>query len=161
MKRIAMKISFTFLFFLTILYFSCGRKNEINTGKEKAAMKQADIDFSNLSKAKGMKEAFLKYMDTAAVLLKPGRSPLKGMDAAQLIYNTNDSSFILTWAPQGAEISSSGDLGYTYGIWTICQKKWLSDSVTQGTYVTIWKKQANGGWKFVLDTGNEGIEKKK
>ncbi|MBI5856902.1 MAG: hypothetical protein HZB42_04550 [Sphingobacteriales bacterium] len=156
-----MKIRFAISVFLTILYFSCGSKNEINIEKEKESMKQADIDFSNLSKAKGMKEAFLKFMDTAAVMLRPGRSPLKGMDAAQLIYNTNDSSFILTWSPRGAEISSAGDLGYTFGIWTIYQKKWLSDSVSQGTYVTIWKKQANGGWKFVLDTGNEGIEKKK
>ena len=31
------------------------------------------------------------------------------------------------------------------------------DSARRGTYVTIWKKQANGRWKFVLDSGNEGV----
>jgi ketosteroid isomerase-like protein len=30
-------------------------------------------------------------------------------------------------------------------------------SKSQGKYVTIWKKQADGSWKFVLDGGNEGI----
>lgn len=156
-----MKKYFAIIALSLLLFISCGRKNELNVEKEKEAMKQADIAFSNLSKQKGMKAAFMQYMDTAAVMLRPGRSPLKGMDAAQLIYNTNDSSFILTWVPRGAEISSSGDLGYTYGIWTSYQKKWLSDSSSQGTYVTIWKKQANGSWKFVLDTGNDGVDKKK
>ena len=27
----------------------------------------------------------------------------------------------------------------------------------EGTYVTIWKKDADGNWKFVLDTGNQGL----
>jgi ketosteroid isomerase-like protein len=30
----------------------------------------------------------------------------------------------------------------------------------EGTYVTIWKKGQNGNWKFVLDTGNQGLGKK-
>jgi ketosteroid isomerase-like protein len=29
-----------------------------------------------------------------------------------------------------------------------------------GTYVSIWKKDQFGNWKFVLDTGNEGLEPK-
>jgi ketosteroid isomerase-like protein len=149
------------ILFIVYFFTSCGSSEKINPAKEKEAMKEADIAFSNLSKAKGMKEAFLKYMDTSAVMLRPGRMPLKGMDAAQFIYNQNDSSYILTWVPRGAEIASSGDMGYTDGIWTAYQKKWLSDSVSQGTYVTIWKKQANGTWKFVLDTGNDGVDRKK
>jgi ketosteroid isomerase-like protein len=156
-----MKSYFSIIILLLLLFVSCGNKNEINIEKEKEAMKQADIEFSNLSKSKGMKAAFLQYMDTAAVLLRPGHSPLKGMAAGQLIYNMNDSSFILTWVPRAAEISSSGEMGYTYGIWTSYPKKWLSDSVSQGTYITIWKKQANGSWKFVLDTGNDGVDKQK
>ena len=156
-----MKRQFVVSVFLLAACLSCNNKNGINIEKEKETMKKADIDFSNLSKSKGMKAAFLQYMDTAAVLLRPGHSPLKGMAAGQLIYNMNDSSFILTWVPRDAEISSSGDMGYTYGIWTSYPKKWLSDSVSQGTYVTIWKKQTNGSWKFVLDTGNEGVDKQK
>jgi ketosteroid isomerase-like protein len=31
------------------------------------------------------------------------------------------------------------------------------DTVIYGTYTSIWKKEKNGKWKFVLDTGNEGI----
>jgi hypothetical protein len=33
--------------------------------------------------------------------------------------------------------------------------------VRKGTYVSIWKKDENGNWKWVLDTGNPGLEPKK
>jgi ketosteroid isomerase-like protein len=30
--------------------------------------------------------------------------------------------------------------------------------VYQGTYTTFWKKDKKGKWKFVLDTGNDGLK---
>ena len=30
----------------------------------------------------------------------------------------------------------------------------LQSVVRHGKYVTIWKKQADGSWKFVVDIGN-------
>ena len=55
--------------------------------------------------------------------------------------------------PLDASVSDSKDLGYTYGVWQLTSL----DSMRQGTYVTIWKKNQNGVWKYVLDAGNEGI----
>ncbi len=61
----------------------------------------------------------------------------------------------MTWKPKGANVAASGDLGYTYGVYEIHTS--AQDTVLYGTYVSIWKKQQNGKWKFVLDSGNEGI----
>lgn len=146
---------------VVLLIAACTRKEKINIKKEKEIITQTDIDFSNMSKEKGMRLAFLEYMDTNAVLLRPDHFPLEGKDARRFIGDTDDSGFILTWSPQSVEISTSGDIGYTYGTWTSSPKKWLSDSVSRGTYVTIWKRQALGGWKFILDTGNPGVDKRK
>lgn len=116
-----------------------------------------DLQFSNLSKAQGTKVAFLQYMDSNAVLLKPNQYPVVG-EAARLYYEkqATDTSVHLTWAPQSAMMARSGDLGYTYGIWTLAAK----DTTLQGTYVTMWRKQKDGSWKFVLDTGNSGVGRK-
>lgn len=124
--------------------------------KEKEAMKQADISFSALSEQKGMKAAFLHYIDSDAVLLRPDYYPIIGKEAVYYLQKINDSSFSLTWKPQNAEISSSGDLGYTYGIYTLHDK----DTTMQGTYITLWRKHTDASWKFVLDTGNPGVGKK-
>lgn len=142
---------------LILLATACTRKEKIDIEKEKEIIRQTDIDFSNLSKQKGMAAAFIEYMDTAAVLLRPGHFPIEGKDARRFISGTDDSGYILTWVPTQVIISKSGDIGYTYGTWTSYPKKWNADSASRGTYVSIWKRQKLGGWKMILDSGNDGV----
>jgi ketosteroid isomerase-like protein len=66
-----------------------------------------------------------------------------------------DSAFVLSREPLFEKISSSGDIGYTYGIHTNTNK--ITGEITKGTYITIWQKQIDGSWKFILDTGNQGL----
>lgn len=116
----------------------------------------ADRNFSLFSAEKGMKKAFMEYADDSLVLLRSNSLPIVGKNALMSSFEKfSDEGFILTWEPLSGEISKSGDMGYTYGIFTT---KLKGDSIVQkGTYVSIWKKQSDGTWKFVLDTGNEGI----
>jgi ketosteroid isomerase-like protein len=72
-----------------------------------------------------------------------------------LFSGRTDTTFILSWKPAFEMIAESGELGYTYGYYTRTIK--ATGVVSRGTYVTIWKKQKDGSWKFVLDTGTEGL----
>ena len=114
---------------------------------------RVDLDFSQLSAEAGMKNAFLEYADDSAVLLRA--MPIIGKYAMEESFKAfSDEGFSLTWKPVAGDISRSGDLGYTYGFYTMVLK---ADSSTQeGNYVSIWKKRPGGSWKYVLDTGNEG-----
>jgi ketosteroid isomerase-like protein len=61
----------------------------------------------------------------------------------------------LTWTPVGADISASGDLGYTYGTFEFRSKdKDGKPIIEHGKYTSIWKKQKDGSWKVALDMGN-------
>jgi ketosteroid isomerase-like protein len=74
------------------------------------------------------------------------------------MFSKPDTSFILSWEPLFADISKSNDLGYTYGVYKVQMDSPEGSTVDkEGTYVTIWKKDKNGDWKFVLDTGNQGL----
>ncbi len=117
----------------------------------------ADLAFADMSKQAGMKNAFIDYMDNEGILLRPDHLPVKGADAIDFLSQVNDTSYTVSWVPEGAQISKSGDLGFTYGIYT------LKGQVTtlKGTYVNVWKKQADGKWKFVMNTSNEGISPEK
>ena len=119
---------------------------------------QADKDFSTLSQQQGMKKAFLTFMDSNAVMLTANHMPTAGIGLAKHYSELNDTNIILTWEPLDGSIAKSGDLGYTYGVYTLKLKSG-DTTAHQGTYTTIWKKQNNGTWKFVLDTGNEGLGK--
>ena len=123
---------------------------------EKMALMQTDRDFSALSVEKGMKTAFIEYIDSNGVLLRANHLPIAGANAIDFLIAQNDTGYTINWRPDHAYVAASADLGYTYGIYAVHPSS--MDTVLYGTYVSIWKNQANGKWKFVLDSGNEGID---
>ncbi len=142
--------------------FSLYAQAQTDLDKEKESLKQTDINFSNLSVEKGMNNAFLGYADDDAVLLKPNSYPIKGIEELKKRYSKPDTAFTLIWSPLFADIAASLELGYTYGTWELKTNDEKGNAVSYyGTYVTIWKKNKNGEWKFVLDTGNSGLKEKK
>jgi ketosteroid isomerase-like protein len=65
-----------------------------------------------------------------------------------------DPTYQLTWEPLRAEVSRSGDLGYTVGRYTSSRVGNLGQSIrSSGMYVTIWRRQADGSWKVEMDLG--------
>ncbi len=146
------------IYIFPLVLFSCASKEK---GEEifvdyKPAMIQADRDFSKLSEQKGMRYAMMHFIDGKGILLRPNTLPIVGGDAINFISQGNDSSYTMTWEPNGGSIAKSGELGYTYGVYSF--KPNNKDTVFYGTYVTIWKRQPDGTWKFSLETGNVGIE---
>ncbi len=144
---------------VTVLFFiSCKEKKADTTNGTADAEKkliETDKAFSRLSEERGMKAAYIDYIDSNGVLLKPNLVPVSGANAIDYLIQQNDTAFSLTRQPQSAVVAASGDLGYTYGIFSYRLKS--NDSTLYGTYVSIWKKQRDGTWKVVLDSGNDGI----
>jgi ketosteroid isomerase-like protein len=149
----------TVFMFLILLMTGCSdSKNQERMANE---LMELDIEFARRSVEIGSHEAFLEYIDDSCVLLRPNREPVIGRKMIEDMFSKPDTSFTLKWAPLFADISDSYDLGYTYGTYTIEMDSPEGSLVTkEGTYVTIWKKDKDGNWKFVLDTGNQGLGKK-
>lgn len=143
------------------LFCSCKSKKESKVDQqtlENLALKQVDLDFSKHCKSKGMKESFIEYMDSNAILLRPMEDPIVGADVIMYLTDFDDKSFSYDWRTERAEVAQSGDLGYTYGIY-LMQSTDASANKIYGTYASIWKKQSDGKWKMLLHTLNEGLKK--
>jgi ketosteroid isomerase-like protein len=121
----------------------------------KMEMMNADRAFSKMCEEKGMKAAFIEYLDSNGVLLRPNHLPIAGADAVDFLIQQNDADYTMTWEPKNGVIAKSGELGYTYGIYAL--RPSVKDTILYGTYVSIWKKEKGGIWKYVLDSGNEGL----
>lgn len=69
---------------------------------------------------------------------------------------------VIRWKPLHADVAESGDLGYTWGVAESGPGK-DGPFKPYGIYVTIWKRQADGQWKFVYDAATilsaEAVEK--
>jgi ketosteroid isomerase-like protein len=136
-----------------ILILSCTKSGKDNST---GILLKTDSDFSEMSVKKGMFNAFLFYIAEDGVILRDNSFPSKGKQAlSERFSGKSDTSFVLSWEPLFEKISASGELGYTYGLHSTLDK--ATGQVTKGTYLTIWQKQADGSWKFVLDTGTQGL----
>ena len=119
---------------------------------------QTDLAFSQLSEQKGRNAAFVSYAAEHATLLRPFSMPVTGKDTLEKLLNSYpDTAYVLTWVPITADVAHSGEMGYTYGTYSLNIKNIGKE---EGTYCTIWRKDKNHTWKFVLDTGNEGLNAK-
>ena len=117
------------------------------------AILAADRAFAALCFEKGAAKAFATYAADDAISFGSAWAPVMGPSAiAALVGNTGT----LEWAPEGGKMAASGDLGYTWGRWKstpAAAKPGEIPKPLHGKYVTIWQKQADGRWKFTLDTG--------
>lgn len=146
------------LIFIVSILISCRdaeEKQTIDLSAERIALLQTDKDFSAASAKEGMKDAFLNYIDPDGILLREGYIPLVGADAIDFLIRHNDSSFTLSWQPAHAFVAAAADLGYTYGTYAV--KGHQIDTTLYGTYVSIWKKEIDGSWKYVVHSEHKGI----
>ena len=117
---------------------------------------QTDRDFSALSGKKGSVYAFHAYMADSGRVLPRSAEPMGRDIFAQMLSESGDHESRLTWEPLYADIAASGDLGYTHGRYLQIETGTDGKATeTRGFYVTIWKRQPDGSWKFVFDTGNQ------
>lgn len=118
------------------------------------AIVKADLDFGVLAKKEGTAKAFRDAMDAAdGTVFAGGSQPAIGSDA---IYTTMGGDAAdestLEWHPVEAFAAKSGDMGVTRGRWTATSKTDASKSAG-GSYVTVWRKNAKGQWKGLIDIG--------
>lgn len=143
-----------YVLFVSLFLFSC-KKSSNDFAK---ILADTDRYYSNLSAEKGRNVAFLALFDSSGVMLASHKSPIEGITAIrEALLKHNDSTFILTWEPTFAKVSASNDLGYTYGIYKLTDRK-SKKLLGEGTYTTFWHKNEKGEWKGLLDTGNEGLK---
>ncbi len=127
----------------------------------KEDMMATDRAFSEMSLKNGAHAAFLAFMSDDVRLFDGDHPPILGKAAAAAYYADvekrnpdGEKSSTLQWTPLEAETSPDGVLGFTRGTWIFTGTK--KDGGTQkvtGYYVTEWKRQSDGQYKFVLDIG--------
>lgn len=122
----------------------------------KEEMMATDSAFAKMSLEKGAHAAFLAYMTDDVRLFDGDHPPIIGRRAVEAYYakNPDPPGSKLIWKPIEADASAAGDFGYTRGTWVFAARDEKGKDVkVTGYYVTGWKRQADGKYKFNLDIG--------
>lgn len=124
-------------------------------------LKQLEAEFMKAAAEKGS-QGYMSYYAENSVEVPNGAPIISGKaNIAPGMGFLDDKNNQLLWTPVGADISASGDLGYTYGNYEFHAKdKDGKTTVEYGKYTTIWKLQKDGTWKIVLDMGNSSPKPK-
>ena len=118
------------------------------------AIHDIEVQWNQDFQAKDADKLVAHYSDDA-VLMNPGTPASSGKDAIRTALKgmLTDPAFSLKFQATQVEVAKSGDVAYTRGQYIMAMtdpagKKVIND---KGSYVTVYRKQADGSWKAAED----------
>jgi ketosteroid isomerase-like protein len=158
LRRKPAVVSWLVLFSLSVLSMtSCNSSQQSPSdtrAADEAAVRKADADWVKAAQTKKVDDWVAFYADDA-VVLPPNDKTVTGKQSigkpiADLLALPGLS---ISWTPTKVEVAKSGDLAYLYGTYQLSATgpdgKPMDD---RGKMLEIWKKQADGNWKCIVDT---------
>lgn len=149
------------LFFLLALGFAgCTQVRKLDIAAEESFLREMEAQWVQEFAAKDSGALAAHYAEEA-VFMAPGMAPARGKDAIRAMLRTmvEDANLKLTFSPDRVTVAKSGDLAYTQGSWTMttvdpATKKPMED---KGSYVTVYRKRAEGKWLAVADINTSSV----
>jgi uncharacterized protein (TIGR02246 family) len=137
-----------------LLLASCGGPPDRSA--DKARLMQASRDWSSAAASRNV-DAIVDYWADDAVVIPAGAPELRGKAAIRTYIQQSLKlpGFHIEWEPIEANVSADGSMGYLIER-TQLKMKAPDGSPVEMSYrgVTIWRKQADGGWKNIVDITN-------
>ena len=123
----------------------------VDQEKAKAELVRTEAEFFRHAFEHGFGAGLRAYMADDAFI---ANTLILGREAQVAKMNADTGkvrSNTIRWKPLHADVAESGDLGYTWGVAESGPGK-EGPFKPYGIYVTVWKRQADGQWKFVFDS---------
>ena len=118
---------------------------------EVAAMENA---FCTMAGEKGLLAAFQHFAAPDVAFIDTDPRKYHGPEAVLKRIGPDTPGDKLTWSALFTDVSDDGTLAYNYGRYeyhgVAADGKTTASS---GFFLTIWKRQPDGSWRYVMDTG--------
>ena len=145
---------------MVILSGACGPQPAPDTrAADERAIRDLEAEWSKLFAAKDLDGFVAFYADDVATF--PPNGPMaNGKDASRAALKPmfEAPGFSGSFQPTKVEVARSGDMGYSYGTYAMTMNDAKGNPTNdRGKYVTVYKKQADGKWKPVVDIFNSDL----
>ena len=107
--------------------------------------------------ATGNVDSIVSFWTEDARVLLPDQPAHVGTEAIRKMVTASLAipGFQISWTPENAIVSASGDMAYTYGTNRITVPDSAGHLVTtEGRYVEVWRKGKDGEWRCSIDISN-------
>ncbi|MCI0339284.1 MAG: nuclear transport factor 2 family protein [Acidobacteria bacterium] len=134
----------------SVIFSVLSQENDLSPAL--SSLVDAERAFAKLSVEKGVREAFMTYFAEDGINFQP--HPTITIEN----YRKNAGPPIpppvtLNWAPIYGDVSQAGDLGYNTGPYVLEDNRAEKKSIVHGLFFSVWKKQADGNWRVIVDMG--------
>ena len=118
-------------------------------------IRSADVEFSSDASKHGTGVAFGRYAAADAQIFSGPGEFISGPHAIAESFGPPTEKNTLVWHPVHGEVASSGDLGFTVGNAVFTGVREDGAKIERfSKYLTVWKKQRDGSWRYVVDGGS-------
>jgi len=125
-------------------------------GKEKLKAELAAMEdaFCAMAREKGILAAFEHFAAPEVAFVDTDPRRFRGLAAVRERMGPDRPGIALTWSALFTDVSDDGTLGYNWG-----RYEWRGPGadgqpmVRTGFFLTIWKRQPDGTWRYVMDNG--------
>jgi ketosteroid isomerase-like protein len=125
-------------------------------GKDKLKAEVAALEdaFCAMAKAQGINAAFAHFAAPDVAFIDTDPRKFRGPAAVQERMGPDQPGVSLTWSAYYTDVSDDGTLGYNYGRYESRRPGRDGQEIVRGGwFLSIWKRQPDGTWKYVMDTG--------
>jgi ketosteroid isomerase-like protein len=120
----------------------------------KAALAKMEDDFCAMAREKGILAAFEYFAAPDVAFVDTDPRKFRGLAAVRERIGLDQPGVSVTWSAMFTDVSDDGSLGYNWG-----RYEWRSpgpdgkERIRAGFFLTIWKRQPDGTWRYVMDNG--------
>lgn len=128
-----------------------GAPDKAQLKKELAAMED---QFCAMAASAGLLKAFLHFAAPDVAFIDTDPRLHRGYAAVRERMGPDLPGVKLTWSAYFTDVSDDGTLGYNYGRYESRRPgPDGKESVRGGWFLSIWKRQPDGSWRYVMDAG--------
>ncbi|MBI2518741.1 MAG: DUF4440 domain-containing protein [Opitutae bacterium] len=124
--------------------------------KEQVKKEIADMEdkFCAMAQEKGILAAFQYYAAPDVSFIDTDPRQWRGPAAVLQRMGPDRPGVTLKWSAYYTDVSEDGTMGFNYGRYELhAPGPDGKDAARTGWFLTIWKKQPDGSWKYVMDNG--------
>ena len=151
-----MNQSFAIIFLGAGLLVASCDGDSVDYNAEKNHLMELSREWSEIVNS-GDIDAIVSHWDEEAIMLPPDSPMIEGRDAIRAYVESSSEipGFRITWVPERAFISNSGDMAYMIERNKVTFNDQNGEPVTvRGKVVTVWRRNNEGKWKNVIDMWN-------
>jgi ketosteroid isomerase-like protein len=126
---------------------------------ERELLRAVDKEWSAVARQGADVDRIVSFWSDDAKVYPPGAPILEGQPAIRdfVAASLKIDGFSVSWEPAEVVVGSGGTIGYTTGRnrFTLPDASG-NETTSEGRYVTVWRKDADGAWRCTIDIWNNG-----